>query len=356
MKKIFFLSIVSVMAITVLGAGCSLPGMSKKESNTDKIGGVYKSIDAGVTWAQKTAFPTAQGVGNIGTASIQALITDPQDHNTIYVGTSENGLLISYNGGETWQAANDEKLQSGSVVSLAVDYKEMCSLYAAIGQKVYVSKNCGRTFEEAYNETRSKVKLNRLVADWYNSGVIYLGLNNGDLLKSSDFGNSWSRVYSFNKSISSILISNQDSRVILIGTEEGYWKTADAGLNWMDKTDALKDFSQAKFIFDLKQNSGGSTIVMSNRYGLLRSTDLGETWEAITLLTPAKQVEITALAIDPKDVNTIYYASASTFYKTVNGGINWTTQELTDGWIAANLVIDPTDTYNLYLGYQLTEN
>ncbi|HBR80257.1 MAG: Glycosyl hydrolase [Candidatus Uhrbacteria bacterium GW2011_GWE2_45_35] len=355
MSKFSLFIIAALALITVTGAGCSLPGMTKKTSDTTKFGGVYKTSDAGLGWTQKTAFPTSQGVGNIGTASIKSMAIDPQDHKTIYLGTSENGLLVSYNGAETWQAANDSKMQSGLVSSVAVDYKDMCSLYTAVGQKVYVSENCGRTFEESYNETRSGIKVNKIITDWYNQGTVYIGLTNGDVLKSSDFGKSWSRIKSFGKVINAFLISNQDSRVVLVGTEDGFWKSTDAGLNWTEKSSVLKDFSQAKEVYDLVQNSSGLTVIMSNRYGLLRSTDLGETWEALVLLTPAKQVVITALALDPKDANIIYYTTTSTLYKTVNGGLNWTTQKLVTGWEAAHLLVDPEEPSNLYLGYQILE-
>jgi len=352
MKKI--LPILLVLLFTT-GAGCSLPGMSKKESDYSRFGGVYKSVDAGTNWTQKTAFPTSEGVGNIGTATVLSMVMDPQDHNTVYVGTSENGLLVSYNGGDTWQASNDSKLQSGAVVAVAVDYKDMCNLYAAVGQKIYVSDNCGRSFSESYNETRNNVKIKQLVADWYNKGTLYAGLTNGDVVKTTDFGKTWSRVKSFGKSVNSIMISQQDSRVMLAGTDESLWKTTDAGLNWTEITDVLKNYSQAKVIYNFTQSANGSTIIMSSKFGLLRSTDLGETWSEITLITPAKQVVITALAIDPKDTNIIYYTTDSTFYKSVNGGVNWTTQELTAGWDVSQLIVDPVETYNIYLGYQIEE-
>lgn len=341
--------------LVTTGVGCSLFGSSKKVDNS-KNGGLYKSTDSGVTWTQVTAFPTSQGVGNFGTSSVNTMAIDPLDHTALYLGLPSTGLIFSYDAGASWQSPQDSQLQSGSVTSVAVDYKNLCTVYATLEKRLYKTETCGRKFTSVYEETRSEVSVKRVVADWFNDGVVYLGLSNGDILKSLDGGTSWIKLKSLGKKLTSLIMSNQDSRIILVGTEGGLWRTTDAGETWIDETDALSKFKNAENILKLVQDATGSTFLIATKYGLLRSTDAGDSWASIKLLTSANQITIYALTIDPKDPNIIYYASSSTLYKSVDGGTSWDTQKLTGGWAPTFLYIDPEETSTLYLGRQLLED
>lgn len=353
-EKILALLLPSLLVLVLAGAGCSL---GAKKGDTSKDGGVYKSTDAGVTWTQTTAYPTAKSIGNIGTASIKGLIIDPQDHEVIYAGTSENGLIFSYNSSASWQSPKDTDMQGGAVVGVAVDPKDVCTIYLAAGSRLFKTEDCGREFVSVYDETRSKTYTRRVAVDWFNEGVVYLGLSNGDILKSVDSGQSWSNVRADRGDISDILISNQDSRVILVGTNKSLWKSSDGGITWIDMGEALKDYKDGSIVFKLVQTKDGSAVFAATKYGLLKSTDFGETWEALKLLTSPRQVEIKALAIDPIEANKIYYATSSTFYKTVDGGTNWTTQKISStAWGISFLLVDPEATDVIYMGREAIED
>jgi len=354
MSKIFRSLIVCLVVLTTMGAGCSLTGGSKSVDNS-KGGGVYKTTDSGATWAQTTVFPTSKGLGNIGTANIVTMAFDPQDYKTIYLGTTENGLLFTNNSGVTWQTPVDGQVQGGTVSTVAVDPKDMCTWYVGIGAQLFKTETCGRKFESVYDETRAKVIVRRVTVDWYDNSVVYSGLSNGDVLRSSDFGLSWTKVASTGKDISDLLVSNQDSRIILVGTSEGLWKSTDSGATWASKTEALKSFKNGNVISRIVQDSNGSTFVMATKYGLLRSSDVGDNWSALNLLTSANQVTIRSLAIDPTDSNKLYYATATTFYNSTDAGVTWNPQELSAGWAASYLLVDPQTPANIYMGRQMIE-
>lgn len=354
MRKILFLSLICLVVTVTLGAGCSLGGSSKSDSS--KSGGIYKSADSGATWSQITAYPTAGGVGNIGTAEILSMVFDPQDNNVIYAGTSEKGLILSYDAGASWGSPQDSGLQKDKITAVVVDPKDICTVFAASETHLYKTETCGREFESVYDEARSKIYLTEITADWYNDGVLYLGLSNGDVMKSSNGGSGWTKVATLKKEITSIAISNQDSRVVLVGTEKELWKSSDAGVTWVEKTDSLKDYESADEIYSIVQDVVGSTWLLSSKYGILRSTDAGETWSNLNLLTSPGQIEIKALVVDPKDANKIYYSTASTFYSTTDGGANWDTLKFNDdGWAVSRLLIDPEETAIIYLGKEKIE-
>lgn len=355
MRKIIFLSLVSLVAITTLGAGCSLSGSSKSADNS-KDGGVYKSTDSGTTWSQAVAYPTARSIGSIGTAEILALATDPQDHKVLYAGTSENGLLYSYDSAASWFTVQDANMQTNAISAVAVDPKNICTLFAASGARLYRSTTCGRTFESVYDESREKISVQEIAMDWYNDGQLYIGLSNGDVLKSFNRGETWVKVLAAKDEVSSILVSYQDSRIVLVGADGSFWKSTDGGVSWTEKTDALDSFKSSNKIVALTQDAAGSVVYAASKYGLLKSTDVGETWGSVKLLTAPGEVAIKALAVNPKNANNIYYVTDSTFYVTTDNGADWDTQKLTGGWGASVLLNDPVETSTIYLGREKVED
>ncbi len=350
--KFRLLTIFSFLLLT--GAGCFGFGGSPSDSGRD--GAVFESSDRGVTWSQDAAFPTAKGVGSLSAIDVLSLALDPNDNDALYMGTKENGLFYSLNNGSAWQQPRDKALQAGAVRSIAVDPKDVCTVYAVTPAKLYKTETCARSFEAAYEEARGNVSLRRVVVDWFNPEVVYLGLSNGDLLKSADRGEAWTKILSTKDDIADILVSNTDSRIILIATEGGLYKTSDSGASWIKNEEALKDYKEADTIFSLVQNTAGDVIITSTKYGLLRSADVGESWEALSLVTSPSQVTIRALAIDPSNADTIYYATATTFYTSTDAGVTWETAKLPSTRAASVLRVDPEKTSVLYMGVQRLEN
>jgi photosystem II stability/assembly factor-like uncharacterized protein len=86
------------------------------------------------------------------------------------------------------------------------------------------------------------------------------------------------------------------------------------------------------------------------KYGLLKTNDGGQTWQAISLITPPASTDIYSVAINPQNNLEIYYATASTFYKTVDGGQNWITRRLPTGAVATYLYVDPLEPNVIYMG------
>ncbi len=79
-------------AVYALGA---VPG-SGTDLYAGTTSGVFKSTDAGATWAA-TGFTT----------NTKALVVDPDNPATVYAGTYNQGVSVSTDGGATWTAMND---------------------------------------------------------------------------------------------------------------------------------------------------------------------------------------------------------------------------------------------------------
>lgn len=334
--------------IALTGAGCF--GGAGKSTGVD--GGVYKSANGGASWTQQATIVTANGVGSIATADILALAMDPQDSKAIYAGTKAAGLVFSLDGAATWQQARHAGLREGAIAAVAVDPTDVCTVYVAKGSRLFKSSDCLRSANpDAYVETRTTVTITSVAVDWYDSKVIWIGLSNGDVLKSEDGTATWQTSTSATDKITGILVDNADSRVVLLATSgAGFYKTIDSGATWTQIKDTLKEMKNAAKVASVVQDKTGATLVAATSYGLIRSKDFGSTWEGLQLLSAPGQVQISAVAIDPANADTIAYAAGSAFYRSVDAGLKWTTTKIPSTRLPTTLLLDPSDPSVYFLG------
>ena len=340
-------------SIALVGAGCFGGG-----SYGGNDGGAFKTVDAGAEWTQQVAIPSAKGVGTIGGTDVIALEMDPQDNLAIYAGTLANGLLYSLDGATSWMQPRDAGLKEGTISAVEVDPTDACVVYVAKGQRLYKTDDCLRTFDsEAYVETRAGVTIAEIAVDWYNPMTVWIGMSNGDVLKSEDGATTWATSVSTKKNVTGLIVSNADSRVVLAATEsDGFYKTIDAGATWTQIKDELKEFKNAAKVSALVEDETGGTVMAATAYGLVRSKDFGNTWEALQLLSSPGQVDIFAIAMNPKDTNELAYAAGTTFYRSADGGVKWTTTKIPTTRVPMALVVDPTDTSVAYVGVAAIED
>jgi photosystem II stability/assembly factor-like uncharacterized protein len=158
--------LVACGAIVLLGQGC-LGGTAKGPTGPD--GGIFKTGDRGVTWAQKRVLiEGAKGV-SIGDDAVTSFAFDPQDHSAVYAGTETRGLLSSLDGGDSWQASKGLR---GRVEAVAVDPKDKCTVYATQGNKVWKTVTCGRDWVQAWFDPKTDKVIRRVTVDWFNPCII----------------------------------------------------------------------------------------------------------------------------------------------------------------------------------------
>ncbi len=342
-KKLLILLLLSIFIVS----GCIIQlGTGGKETS---IKGIFKSSDKGNSWAIKNLFLYSGGTGSINGVEVLDLVFDPQDNKAIYLASANSGLIYSYDGAESWMKANGV---DGRVEAVAIDPKNKCVIYASLANTIIKSTDCSRNWSEVYIDTRADKLITALAVDHYDNLTVYAGNSAGDILKSVDGGSRWQVVERLGDKIARILISPADSRIIYIATSrKGIFKTANSGVSWTEINDGLKPYSGAfeyrKLIFDPSQND---SLLLVSKYGLIRTMDGGKTWRPIELITPPTTTDIFSVAINPKDNKEIYYATASTFYKTVDSGQNWITKRLPSLAIPSVLMIDPQNSTVIYMG------
>ncbi len=343
MKK----TIIFLLAFVLIGAGCTGSG-----TQTSSDGGIFKSTSSGDLWAQSNLVPTASGIGTLSTSDIINMEMDPQDSSFLYVSTRDSGMLYSQDAGVSWLQPQDPIMKSGSIFDIEVDPTDVCKVYVVKANRLLRTTDCMRTFNsEMYVDSRAGVSVIRVTVDWYNTNVIWLGLSNGDVLKSVDAGKNWKSVLKAREEISDIIVSNSDSRQVLVSTFAGnMYRTINSGDKWEDMKDTLSAFKSNKGIFALTQDQKSKVVFAATKYGILRSTDFGTKWQALNLITSPGQVDIKALGIDSSNPNTVYYATAGTFYHSSDGGSTWNTKKLPSSRQPRAILVDPNNASVLYVG------
>ncbi len=345
-KKFLLASGTILIFLITAGAAC---GLSLKTSALD--GGVFQSVDDGQNWTQKVLVPTTSGAPqSIAGVNILTLVLDPEDNRAIYLGTEGDGLFLSYNGAESWLQADG--MNRGAINAVAVDPKTKCTIYAGATNLIFKSTDCSRSWVNIYVDSRSNAVVTAIAVDNYNPAIVYAGLSSGDFIKSDNFGQTWNTIQRLDNKITKILIDKFDSRIVYIATQnKGIFRTTDRGSTWGDLNKDLGKYSGSfEFMNLIQDQTSPNSLFLVSKYGWLKTSDGGSSWQPLTLLTPPGSTVIYASAVNPKNNKEIFYSTETTLYHTRDGGVTWETKKLPTSRIANYLLIDPVNTNTIYLG------
>ena len=198
--------------------------------------------------------------------------------------------------------------------------------------------------------------------------VFYIGVNNGGVWKTTDYGRVWTPIFDDQPtgSIGALAIAPSDANVIYVGsgegvqrpdlsTGDGIYKSTDAGKTWTHL--GLRDGQQIPMIAVDPQNPDRLFVaVLGHPYGpnaergIFRSTDGGRTFEKV--LYRDENTGGIDVVIDPSNAQTIYAAlwearqapwengsfqgTNSGVFKSTDGGTTW--KPLTNGLPPANKI------------------
>jgi photosystem II stability/assembly factor-like uncharacterized protein len=191
--------------------------------------------------------------------------------------------------------------------------------------------------------------------------VFYVGVNNGGVWKTTDYGHTWTPIFDSQPtgSIGALAVAPSHPNVLYVGsgeglqrpdlsTGDGIYKSVDGGKTWRHL--GLRDGQQVPAILvDPADSDRVFVAVLGHPYGansergVFRSSDGGKSWEKV--LYKDENTGAVALALDPSNARTVYAAlwasrqgpwenaawegPGSGLYKSSDGGTTW--QQLTKG-------------------------
>ncbi|TSC76938.1 MAG: hypothetical protein G01um101431_121 [Parcubacteria group bacterium Gr01-1014_31] len=315
--------------------------------------GVWRSPSQGEQWESRQRLVTRGGVLSLSNVGVEDLFSDPQDARAMYLTVVGGGLVYTYDAGETWQQVAE--VGNTAVSDVAIDPRHTCTAYLGVSNRALKTVDCNRNYREIYLDPRPNA-VSAIAVDGVNSEVIYLGTSGGDLLRSVNGGGSWSRVYQFASGVQWLRFDPYvPSRAYALTSSNGLFRSVDGALSWQSLANGLKPYSKGQEIRSLQfVKDQENTLFLLNRYGLLRSNDGGDTWHPLPLITPPLSAKILAFAVNPVNSKEVFYATASTFYLSADGGVNWVTKRLPGrAAVPAVMAIHPLQPGTLYLGLSL---
>ncbi len=297
-------------------------------------GGVWKTINNGTTWTPV--------FDNEGSYSIGAIVLDPKNPLTVWVGTGENNSQRS------------------------VSY----------GNGVYKSDDGGKTWKNVGLKTSEHI--GRIAIDPKDSNVVYVAAQGplwgpgGDrgLFKTSDGGKTWKNVLSIseNTGVTEIVIDSQNTETLYAasyqrrrhmwtlidgGPESAIYKSTDAGATWNKLRAGLPISELGRIglaISPVDSNVVYATIEAADRKGgIFRSSDRGGSWERRNEFDTAAMYYARIVA-DPKDVDRIYVMNVFLMVSDDGGRTVRRLGEKSKHVDNHDIVIDPNNTDHYLVG------
>jgi photosystem II stability/assembly factor-like uncharacterized protein len=191
--------------------------------------------------------------------------------------------------------------------------------------------------------------------------VFYIGVNNGGVWKTTDYGRTWMPIFDDQPtgSVGDVVVSPSNPNVLYVGSGEGLqrpdlsvgdgiYKSVDGGKTWTNT--GLKDAQQIGGMdIDPANENRVFVAALGHPYGpnaergVYRTLNGGKTWEKV--LYKDENTGAIQVAIDPKNSNTIYAVlwagrqgpwengawngPESGLFKSTDGGTTW--NKLTNG-------------------------
>ena len=302
-------------------------------------GGVYRSTDGGMTWAG----PLENGMMLKPPTYAHPLSISPKD-STRVLASSQAGLFVTKDGGNSWALAKGiETVSSGSV---SVSAMESGRLWMATGPSgVWVRPQLGMPWQNVAGVTNANAFT--VVADGSQAGRVFVGAIPG-LYETTDDGKTWNDVYAPENTFA-IAPDPTTPSVIYIGSEvNGVFKTTDGGKTWNVTNGSIPAWPTEVGTFRwissalVDPSASSHVLVGTHEHGIYKSTDGAISWTAVA--PDSATAKVNCLLYAAGNPATIYAcAEPIGVLKSTDGGDTWMT--LTSGLTSlalTGLTIDST--------------
>ncbi len=300
--------------------------------------GVWRSDDNGQSWQEKI-----KGAAN----TVGSDVTVMSD-GSLLVGTMDNGLLKSTDGGKTYKTlVNGQNIDGHVWKVIATGNKIIAtnSPWNVNRNQVLISTDGGATFtvtSSGLPQTRPTLNTvwwqsfpRALAVDPKNPNKVYLGMDGdsgGGFFYSDDGGFNWIRSTGQPSSLrvyNGLAVDPIETNRLYwgaVGSAGGVYRSEDYGKTW------ARVFSGSTWVFDVAVGSDGKVYAAGDSGGpsLYVSSDKGSTWTLLKKFT-GNSGSCEAITIDPNNpkriaVGSVYWSgwAPNKIYFTEDGGSTWT--------------------------------
>ncbi len=242
--------------------------------------GILKTTDEGVTWTKSLDWSYHQQRG------VQAIRLNPLNPNSVLAATSE-GVYRSVDAGGTWAPvlevlmARDIAIHPGDTMRVLAT----CGNFATPGTGVYLSTDGGESFERIQSLPDFS-GMARIGVYATNPDIVYVTLAEsttviGSLYGSTDFGSTWHHVRTDNNRdvqgwyARFLALHPEDSSQIVHGAQ-GLYKSSDWGINFTRNYDCWADFHDFAH-----HPTDPDVLYIVDDGGVWRSADFGDSYQFV---------------------------------------------------------------------------
>ena len=219
----------------------------------------------------------------------------------------------------------------GDVRVVAIDPRDKDRLYiSTLDGQIHTSADGGKTWRLLVNFNRPQLILDQLFVDSRDSNVIYASGHRhkepGGFFKTTDGGVTWKESKDLRKeSIHSMVQSDKDPNIIMVGTTNGVWISKDSGDDWKKiDSNPIPTVAELPTVDSLAIDPRNpNTIFAGTWWRAFKSTDSGKNWRLIRN-GMIDDSDVFAITIDSKDPDHIIASACSGIYESKNNGEMWT--------------------------------
>lgn len=256
---------------------------------------------------------------------------------TVLAGTETDGILVSRDGGRTWDGANAGLLDL-EILALAVTprFREDGLAFAASPTALYRSRNGAESWREVELD-RDDVTVQCLAISpgFPEDRVILAGTEDHGLLRSDDGGRSWQSVPALaSRMVNSLSLSAQGH--VVASTDVGLARSDDGGASWRLVGEDLGGVGgavllpngDAGVLLAGLPDTGAPRVPGLPHTGVARSEDSGVTWMAANAGLAASAYAGLLLSPHFERDQTLYaYDLHPSFAVSEDGGRTWETRD-----------------------------
>lgn len=303
--------------------------------------GVYKLTNSTGVWTQL--------VSEIETGVASEIEVSAEGK--LLVGT-ENGLLISTdNTFSSYEIVDFTGLLDLDTKVTSVDVASNGRISVTNNTLLYISDDEGETFELL--DLGLSLSLIGSIK-WDSQGIVYLGTNSNGLFKSTNNGQTFTKLSGVLDNENIINIETQGNK-LFVQTDNAFMVSQNGGVTFENATEELNISSITSFelasnnrielltnkglytsedggetftkeelmisigtMTDIASNSSGEFILSTKSNGLFKSDDNGQTW--YNLSTELEAITITSLEVDATNDNKFYLGTTNGLMVSFNGG------------------------------------
>jgi hypothetical protein len=296
-------------------------GVSPTNKNEIICGGVnsWKSTNGGSTWTLNSHWT---GGGGKPYVHADLHVVEYVNGTTCYMG-HDGGVSKTTNSGATWTTIN-------GTMNIAQSYKIGQSAQAGTPNYVISGHQdngtnlwSGGVWTEVYGGDGADC-----FVDWSSNATLVESYVQGDFNRSTNSGGTWTAITSGITGTAAWvapIIQDPNNANIFYGGYQQVFKSLNKGTAWT-QMGTIAGSGDVLSIAAAPSNT--ATLYASRSTNLYKTTNGGTTWASITAGLPTASAQITNIAVDNLDATNVFvtfsgYSAVNKVFVTTNGGTTW---------------------------------